>query len=77
MQFSQTAPLLPSVTQQQKVMEYWWEGSASTTIEVPSTSEVVGRHKKLGDIRGITFGAGLIEWLWLDGILKIIQFQPL
>ena len=25
--FCQTAPLLPSVTQQQHVMEYWWEGS--------------------------------------------------
>ena len=28
----QTAPLLPSVTQQQNVIEYWWEGSTSTAI---------------------------------------------
>ena len=29
MPLCQTAPLLPSVAQQQNVMEYWWEGSAS------------------------------------------------
>jgi len=27
--FSQAAPLLPSVAQQQNVMEYWWQSSAS------------------------------------------------
>ena len=31
----QIAPLLLSVSQQQNVMEYWWEGSTSTSI--PST----------------------------------------
>ena len=30
--FSQTAPLLPCVKQQQHLMEYWWEGSTSTAI---------------------------------------------
>jgi len=34
--------LLPSVIQQQHVMEYWWEGSTSTAIPPTSTSDVVG-----------------------------------
>ena len=32
MPFCQTAPLLPSVTQQQNAMKYWWEGSSSSAI---------------------------------------------
>ena len=47
----QSAPLLPSVTQQQNVREYWQDGSASTGT---STSDVVGWHNKKG---GITFRA--------------------
>lgn len=35
---SDTAPLLPSITWQQHVMDYWWEGSTSTTISSTSTS---------------------------------------
>ena len=54
MSFCQTAPLLPSVTQQQNVREYWWEDSASTAIPPTSTSNVVGQKNKTG---GITFGA--------------------
>ena len=51
------APLLPSVTRQQNVTEYWWKGSASTAIPPSSASGVVGyRHKA----EGITFGAALI-----------------
>ena len=38
----QTAPLLPSVTWQQNVTEYWWEGSASTAISPPTGSDVAG-----------------------------------
>ena len=41
----QTAPLLPSVTWQQNVVEYWWEGLTSTAIPpiLPvSTSDAVG-----------------------------------
>jgi len=38
----QTAPLLPSATQQQNAMEYWWEGSTSTAIPQTFTSDVVG-----------------------------------
>ena len=51
----QTAPLLPSVTQQHHVMGYWWEGSASTAIPPTSASGVMGQHNA-----GITFGAALI-----------------
>ena len=32
MPFCQSAPLLPSVTWQQNVMGYWWEGSTSTAV---------------------------------------------
>ena len=42
--------LLPYVTQQQNVTEYWWEDSASTAI--PSTFGIVGQRNKRG---GITF----------------------
>ena len=48
----QTAPLLPSVTQQQNVMGYWQEGSTFTAIPPTSTSDVMGQHHKIG---GITF----------------------
>jgi len=52
--FCQTATLLPSVTQQQSVMEYWWESSTSTTVPPTSTSDVAVQHNKMGSI---TFGA--------------------
>jgi len=41
MPLCQTAPLLPSVTQQQIVMEYWIEGSISTVIPPTSTSDII------------------------------------
>jgi len=44
--FHQTAPLLPSVTQQQNGMEYWWEGSASTAIPPTSTNDNVDQNQK-------------------------------
>ena len=53
----QIAPLLPSVTQQQNVVGYWWEGSTSTATPPTSTSGVTGQHHKVG---GITFGVALI-----------------
>jgi len=56
--FCQTALLLPSVTQQQHVTEYWWEGSISTAIPPTSTSDVMGQHHKIG---GIAFKAPVIE----------------
>ena len=55
--FCQTIPLLPSVTWQQNVMKYWWEGSVSTVIPPTSASYIVGQHNKIGDI---TFGAYLL-----------------
>ena len=56
MSFCQTAPLLPSVTQQQHGMGYLWESSASTS-KPPSVSDVMGQHNKIG---GITFRAALV-----------------
>ena len=41
------------VTQQQNVMEYWQEDSASTAIPLTSAYDVVGQRNKIG---GITFG---------------------
>jgi len=52
--FCQTASLLPSVTQQEHVMEYQWEGCPSTAIPPTSVSNVVDQHRKTG---GITFRA--------------------
>jgi len=46
----QTAPLLPSVTQQQNVTGCQWEGSTSTAIPSTSTSDVVSQHDKIGSI---------------------------
>jgi len=57
MLFCQTAPLLPSVTQQQNTIEYWWEDSTSTVTQPASTSDVMDLHNKLG---GIVFGATFI-----------------
>ena len=53
----QAAPLLPSITEQQNVMEYWWEGSTSTAILPPPTSDFVGQHNNIG---GITFRVALL-----------------
>ena len=57
MPLCQTAPLLPSVTQQQHVMAHWWEGSTSAAIPPSSASDTVGQHNKLG---GITSRAALV-----------------
>ena len=54
--FCQTAPLLPSVTQQQNIMTCWWEGSTSIAIPPISISDIVGQHNK---IRSVTLGAAL------------------
>ena len=50
MPFCQTAPLLPSVTQQQNVLEYWQEGSTSTAVRPTSASDTVGQCNKIGGI---------------------------
>ena len=54
----QTASLLPSVAQQQHVMECWWEGSTSTAIPPTSASNVVSQRNETG---GIAFGAALVH----------------
>jgi len=59
MPFCQTAPLLPSVTQERNIREYWWEGSTSTAIPPTPASDIVGQHNK---IRGITFGAAFVHF---------------
>jgi len=46
--FCRTARLLPSVAQQQHVMEYWWDGSASTAIAPTSAFDVMGQRNKIG-----------------------------
>jgi len=51
------APLLPSVIQQQNVMEYWQEGSISTAVPPTSASNVMGQNNKIG---GITFRESLV-----------------
>jgi len=44
--FCQTALLLPSVTQQQNVMEYWWKGSTSAVTPPTYTSDSMGQYLK-------------------------------
>ena len=45
--FCQTAPLLPSVTQQQNVMKYWWEGTTSAAVPPISSSNIMGQPNKI------------------------------
>ena len=56
--FCQTASLLPSVTWQQNVMGYWWEGSSSTAIPPMSTSDAAVQRRKIG---GTAFWAALTK----------------
>ena len=71
----QTAPLLPSVTWQQNTMEYWWEGSTSTAIPPPSSSDAMGQQN---EIRSITFRAVLIisSFSLQSGIVNLFHFFP-
>ena len=55
--FCQTAPLLPSVTRQQNVMQYWWKGSIYTVVLPTSSTDTVGQENKIG---GITFKAATV-----------------
>ena len=47
MPLCQTTPLLPSVKQQQSVMEYCWKGSTSTAIPPTFISDDLGQHNKI------------------------------
>jgi len=51
------AILLPSVAQQENVIEYCLDGSTSATIPPMSTSAIMAHHNKIG---GITFRAALL-----------------
>ena len=42
--------VLPSVTWQQNVKEYCWEGSTSTAMPPTSTSDIVGQYYVIGNI---------------------------
>jgi len=53
----QTAPLLPPIAWQRKVIEYWRKGSTSAAIPPPSTSDVMSQNNK---IECTTFGVVLI-----------------
>jgi len=57
--FCQTVHL-PSVTRQQNVTKYWWEGSNSAVIPTTFTSDIVSQHNKIG---GITFKAALVVYM--------------
>lgn len=54
----QAAPLLPSITLQQNVTEYFQEGSNSTVIPSAFTSDDLGQNNK---IRYISFGVTFIN----------------
>ena len=61
--FCQTAPLLPSVTQRQNIMEYCQEGLTSIAISPTSSSGVVDWHNKRG---GNTFRAALMYVICIE-----------
>jgi len=53
----QNAPLLLSISRQQNVTEYSWEGSTFTAVTPTFISDVMGQYNKVG---GITFRAALV-----------------
>ena len=59
----QNAPLLLSISRQQNVTEYSWEGSTPSATPPTSASDVIAQHNK---IEGITFEAALAETLVQD-----------
>ena len=67
MPFCQTAPLLPTVIQQQQVMRYWWEGSASTAIPLTSASDAVGQQDNIGSV---TSNAVLLKYILQSMYIK-------
>ena len=58
MMLYQPAPLLPPVTQEQNVTDYWWDSSTFAAITPTSTSDLLCQHNKIG---GITFEAAFIS----------------
>jgi len=55
-----TAPLLPSVTLQQNVREYWLKCSTSTAIPPTPASDVVSQQSKT---EGVTFRVALLVFI--------------
>ena len=68
-----TTSLLPSVTWQQNVVDYWWEGSASTATPLTSTSDILGQSYK---IWGITFRAANLYWVQKE-LYEILWKKPI
>jgi len=66
-----SAPLLLAVAQQQNVMKYCQEGSASIGIPPTSTSDVVEQHHNIG---GITFGAALVIAIQSEELCSMTNF---
>ena len=61
----QTAFLLPSVSWQPNVVDYWPGRLTSTAIPPPSASDIVGQHSKIGSSTlGVAF-LHLLKWCWL------------
>ena len=65
-------PLLPGVSWQQNVTEYWWEGSASTAILPTCSTDIMGQHHKIG---GITFRVVLINYNSGIVLTRVILYQ--
>ena len=61
-----------SVTQQQRVMGYWWEGSTSTVVPPTSASDIVGQHNKIG---GIAFRSAF-AWPFMLWTCLCLIFKP-
>mgnify|MGYP001857181287 FL=1 len=58
MPLCQSVPLLPSVTQPQNAMEYWWEHSTSTAVPSTAVSDIVSQHSTTGGFR-----AALVKYI--------------
>ena len=71
----QTAPLLPSVTQQLHVMEYWQEGSTSTAI-LPTSAWCCGRTSKSEELL-LEHSSYLVASLFPFGSWKLLQISLL
>jgi len=76
MPFCQTAPLVPSVTWQQYLWEYWWKGSPCTAIPLAFTPDVVGQHHKTGNFpSGATFVKFIIYMVQCQWLQFLVSSQ--
>lgn len=65
-----SVPLQPSVTGQQSLMGYWWEGSTSTAVPPTSVCDSMGQHYKRRDI---TFEAALVYFVYAERNLHCLH----